>query len=154
MQTVYAVFRTSIGARRAYSRLRGQLGPDARVALIEQPEALSHHVVPIQMTEARRGALIGALAVAGTIALILSLAGLLGAGPELAPARTSLLSVALGALLGGLAGALAFSSDSKARLRRLREHLRVKRPILIVSGGLGLERQLERFEPMRVGVLS
>ena len=127
-------------------------------SVLEKPERLSHHVVPLAMTDARRGAVSGGALIAGLTALVfgLGLAALSvqGSEPLLPPGPTLALCVGLGAVLGGLAGGLSFASDSKALLQRLRGHLRRQRSILLVSGSLSLDRELQRFGPVRVGVLS
>ena len=158
MPTTYAIFETKHAARRAQQWLRQHLSADARISVVAAPERLSHHVVPLRMTEARRGAFQGGAVIAMVVALVsgLVLFGLtrVGVEPLLPAVPTWLLCTALGALLGALAGGLAFSSQSNAPLQRLHAHLHRRRSIVLVEGPLAAIHDLQRFAPMRVGVLA
>jgi hypothetical protein len=163
MRTIYAVFNNQQTARLAQQSLRHRLGEGAQITLVDQPERLSHHVVPLQMTQARGGVFIGSLVVAFVSALALG-AGLLamtafGFDPIPTPGATLALSVVFAAIFGGLAGALAFSSDSKTLLRRLRLHIQHHHPVVLVRdekhrGPEQVERELELFGPITVGAVS
>ena len=105
-----------------------------------------------------RGAFQGGAVIAMVVALVsgLVLFGLtrVGVEPLLPAVPTWLLCTALGALLGALAGGLAFSSQSNAPLQRLHAQLHRHRSILLVEGPLASIHDLHRFAPMRVGVLA
>lgn len=158
MPTTYAIFETRRTARRAQRWLRQHLETGAQISLIADPERLSHHVVPLHMTEARRGALRGSALLAGVVALM---SGLLliyltavGVEPLLPPLSTWLMCTGLGAMLGWLAGGLAFASQSKRPLQWLRNHLHRRRSIVLVDGPIVSAKDLRQFHPMRVGVLA
>jgi hypothetical protein len=128
-----AIFPDRAHAARAKQIIEDDAGADddtgAHVELIADPSELTSEKLPLSLTMARSGALIGASALAASFtAGFLGLLGLeLGAFEALllgSPVISILTLALLAALLGGLAGALSFSTELKGKLARFRNRLR------------------------------
>ena len=153
--TNFAIFKTHRNALLAQHWLREKLGNDAKVTMVDRPGSRSHHEVPLSMTRVCRGAIAGGVGVAGVVALVLG-ATLVGfhTMPALSPVTTVGACMGLAAILGGLAGALSFSSDSNMPLRSLAGHHSRRQSIVLFPGPDVLRTELERFGAIRVGALG
>lgn len=150
--TNYAIFNNHRNAQLAHHWLRRQLGADADLAVVHRQESLSHHVIPLRMTRSRDGALGGAAGVGIMGALVLVPALLLvHTAPLLAPVATVALCIGLAAVLGSLAGALAFSTDNSELVGNLRGHLARRHAIVLFPGPHELEAELANLGAIRVG---
>ncbi|PRQ04801.1 hypothetical protein [Enhygromyxa salina] len=115
-------------------------------------------MIPLALTESRAGAWGGALAVGFVSAFALAAglwtANLLSPTSLLAPLTTGAVFVGLTAILGSLAGALAFASDSKGLTQQLRSHIDLHQPVVLVHGTRELPLGLAKFRPISVGAIK
>lgn len=128
--------------------------------LLTNEEDLTEDKVPLRLTMARLGAIFGAAlaASAGVLALwLLVMSGLPGA-PSLrhvyAPWSMLGAVAAVAALLGGLAGALSFSTRFQARIDRLRKVLHRGNAVLLVETEYEVDDALRRRGAVQVGSLD
>ncbi|MFO7566803.1 MAG: hypothetical protein R6X02_29440 [Enhygromyxa sp.] len=157
MSITYARFSTHKLAREAARRLRRRIEAAGRVELLRSPRRLSHHTIPLRMTAARFGAVVGGVVVGllSVLALAAGLWVLTNDGRQIpAPAETLGLCVALSALLGGLAGALSFASDNRPTVNDLRAWLGAGKPVVLVEAERGHEDTLRSLGATRVGQLD
>ncbi|NVB36924.1 hypothetical protein G6O69_03720 [Pseudenhygromyxa sp. WMMC2535] len=157
MSITYARFKSHELARRASKVLRRSREP-ARVDLLWSPERLSHHAIPLHMTAARSGVLVGSV-MAG-LGAILALAGALwltgvgGEGALIGARGTLTLFVGLSALFGGLAGALSFASDNGIKVQRMRRWLSAGDQVVIVEARRDHEDILRGLGADQVGTFA
>jgi hypothetical protein len=148
MSITYARFNDYAHARGAARRLARRVEPGEQVEVVRNPRRLSHHLIPLRMTAARVGAVLGGVVV-GLLALLTLASGiwvLTQSGQAIpAPGETLALVVGLSALLGGLAGALAFASDNGAECQKVRRWLDEGNTVVFVDGPRGHEETLRHF---------
>ena len=148
MSITYARFDDPAHARTAASRLRRRVEPSDRVEVVRNPRRLSHHVIPLRMTAARVGSIVGSVVV-GVLAALTLASGVwvMTQSGQTIPAagETLALIVGLSALLGGLAGALAFASDTGAETEQVRAWLDQGAAVVLVDGERGHEETLRGF---------
>lgn len=140
MSITYARFNDYNLARQALQSIRRRIGEAGRVELLRSPRRLSHHLIPLRMTAVRIGAVVGGIIVG--LLSVLAAAAILwvlatGGRPIPAPVETLTLCVLLSALLGGLAGALSFSSDNGPAVQDLRAWLGEGKPVVLVEAERG-----------------
>ena len=162
-ETQYALFPNLRRAKRAKRMLEATDAAETRV--ITHPEDLTEATIPLRLTVARVGMIAGAAAVAA-LALVATLAlfggGVGPAGSMRSPVLTLSIVALLGATLGGLAGALSFSTEIRAQLERLRECLRRgqaapagQRPALLVhASARKLDSLLRRHGAVQTGKMT
>lgn len=154
MSITYAQFTSDSLARKASEAVRRRIGAAGRVELLRSPRRLSHHVIPLRMTAARIGAVIGGVAV-GLVSVLALAAGLYlltsNGQPIPAPAETLALCAALSGLLGGLAGALSFASDNAPKVCNLRAWLGDGKPVVLVEAERGHEETLRHLGADQAG---
>jgi hypothetical protein len=145
MSITYARFTDHTLARKASEAVRRRIGAAGRVELLRSPRRLSHHTIPLRMTAARVGSIIGAVVV-GLLSVLTLAAGLwvlsTNGRPIPCPAETLALGVVLSSLLGGLAGALSFASDNAPTVHDLRAWLGKGNPVVLVDAERGHEETL------------
>jgi hypothetical protein len=148
MSITYARFNDYAHARGAARRLARRVAPTERIEVVRNLRSLSHHLIPLRMTAVRYGTVVGALAVA-VLALVTLGAGIwvMTQSGEAIPAayETMALVVGLSALLGGLAGALAFASDNGRECEKVRRWLDEGDTVVLVEGERGHEQTLRQF---------
>lgn len=136
MSITFARFENPIEARKASQQLRERLSTTDKVELLRSARRLSHHIIPLRLTAARIGTLLGGICVA-VLSVMAASAGLwvmTSAGqPIPAAGETLALCVALSALLGCLAGALSFASDNTRKIQRVRGWLDHGSPVVVVE---------------------
>jgi hypothetical protein len=144
MSITYARFSNYAAAREASNLIQKEIGNSGRVRLLRDSKRLSHHITPLCMTGVRFGTFFG-----GAVVAMLSLfAGaacvlLLGAFADIpVPLTTLLLSVGLSTLLGSLAGAICFATDTSAVVQRMQEWLREGKPVVLVEARGGHEQTM------------
>lgn len=157
MSITYARFPNPIIASQASQQLRQRMAGSGTVEMLRSARRLSHHIIPLRMTAARVGGALGGVTVAllSVLAVSAGLWTMASAGrPVPAVGETLALCVGLSALLGGLAGALAFASDSTANIQRLRGWLRSGKPVVIVESRRGHEQTLRMLGADAVGKIG
>jgi hypothetical protein len=154
MAITYARFSSHTAARDASRLVQKQLGSSGRVRVLRDSQRLSHHMIPLCMTAARFGTVFGGAVVAVlstiTAGIFFYVIGLPGE-PIPAPVATLALCVGLSTLLGCLAGALCFATDSNATVQRMREWLHDGKPVLIIETSRGHEQTLRHLGAEQVG---
>lgn len=155
----FAIFPSRERAERARKVL--DTVADAEVELVATTDELTRDKVPLDRTLARRGVLFGAMTVGLSTALVsvsLFAAGL-GDVP-ITPLVTTLAAVILGSALGGLAGGLAFMTETPDHLRALKGRMRAvaqvleRRPVmLLLRSRTELRPVLLRHGAVEVGTL-
>jgi hypothetical protein len=157
MSITYARFSNHNLAREAAQRIRRRIEAAGRVELLRSPRRLSHHAIPLRMTAARFGAIVGGLVV-GLLSVLAVGAELwvLGNEGRQIPDLTATigLCVMLSVLLGSLAGALSFASDNGATVDGLRAWLGKGKPVVLVEAERGHEETLRSLGATRVGQLG
>jgi hypothetical protein len=157
MSITYARFTDFTLARKATETMRRKVGEDGRVELLRSPRRLSHHTIPLRMTAARFGLVVGGLVV-GLLSVIAVGAGLYvlanNGRPIPAPTETLMLCLVLSGLLGGLGGALCFASDNGPTVKDLRAWLGMGKPVVLVEADRGHEETLRSFGAARVGKIG
>jgi hypothetical protein len=145
MSVTYARFSSYTVARKASQRMQEHIGDSGRVQLLRSARKLSHHTIPLRMTAVRIGTLFGGAAVAllSLIAVGTCMWALGSAGqPIPAAGETLAVCVVLSTLLGCLAGALSFASDSTSTVQRLRDWLGSGKQVLLVEARHGHEQTM------------
>jgi hypothetical protein len=145
MSITYAQFSSYTVARKASKHLRDKIGDTGSVQLLRSAQRLSHHTIPLRMTAVRIGTLFGGAAVAllSLVAVGACMWALTGSGgPIPAAGETLAVCVGLSTLLGGLAGALAFASDSTITVQRMHDWLGEGKPIVLVEARSGHEQTM------------
>ena len=157
MSITYARFTDPTLARKATETMRRTVGAAGRVELLRSPRRLSHHTIPLRMTAARVGMLVGGLVV-GLLSIIAVGAGLYvmanNGSPIPAAEETLVLCMCLSGLLGGLGGMLSFASDNGPTVRDLRAWLGMGKPVVLVEAERGYEDTLRSFGAARVGKIG
>lgn len=156
--TTFALFDKGTKARLALRALEDSAIPRERIQLLSGPHRLSHHTMPLGMTAARIGAIVGGVVVGllavlavGTVVWTLTQDG----GPIPAPVHTLVLAIGLSTLFGAFAGLLSFSSDNRAGCGRIRGWLRAGREVLLVDDdGPRLDEELRRLGALHVDRVS
>lgn len=157
MSITYARFTDHTLARKASEAVRRRIGGAGRVEVLRSPRRLSHHIIPLRMTAARIGAIIGGIIVGllSVLTVATALWVLTNNGrPIPAPAQTLALCVALSGLLGGLAGALAYASDNAPTVHDLRAWLGKGKPVVLVEADRGHEETLRHLGADQAGRLG
>ncbi len=147
----YGVFLDHASAEQAQQAIRHELDEAAEV--IEQSEQLYNKDVPLKGTLARSGLLFGAVAVAAAAMAAISLAiwAGIGTGRVLAPGGAVVLVAVVAMLFGGLAGAIAFSTSNRSRIRRLDRHIRLGRRLVLIQSEHDLSEFLLRRGAVEAG---
>ena len=159
----FALFPSRQRAARAKQAVESRR--DSEAELITEPHELTHDKIPLSLTMVRVGSIVGAAAVAGLMLAGLTL--LLGLEvdalprPMASPFVALLTITMLAALLGGLAGALSFSTEARETLEQLRAQLRYRRArpgqpkpaVLLVESDDELAGMLRRHGALRTGTL-
>jgi hypothetical protein len=157
MSVTYARFSNYTVAHRASQLLRDEIGESGRVQVLHSARKLSHHTIPLRMTAVRVGALFGGAVVAllSLIAAGTCLWALTSSGQPI-PAATETLAVCVGlsTLLGCLAGALSFASDSTATVRRMHDWLGMGKPVVLIHAKQGHEHTMRQLGADVVGKLK
>lgn len=157
MSVTYARFSSYTVARQASQRMQEQIGDAGQVQLLRSARKLSHHTIPLRMTAVRIGTLFGGAAVAllSLIAIGTCLWALTSPGqPIPAAGETLAVCVGLSTLLGCLAGALSFASDSTTTVQRMRDWLGNGQPVLLVEARQGHEQTMLLLGADVVGKIS
>jgi hypothetical protein len=157
MSITYARFNDITRARIASRQLRRRVGPEGSVEVLRSAGRLSHHTIPLRMTAARVGTIVG-----GVIVGLLSVMTVATAmwfitqngRPIPAPAETLGLALGLSALLGGLAGALTFATDNGSKCQRVRSWLDHGHPVVVVNAERGHEETLRSLGAGAVGKIG
>lgn len=154
MSVTYARFSSDAAARQASQRMQEQVGDSGRVQLLRSARKLSHHIIPLRMTAVRIGALFGGAAVGllslialGTCMWVLSASG----QPIPLAGETLAVCVGLSAVLGCLAGALSFASDSTIIVQRMHDWLGDGKPVVLVEARQGHEQTMRLLGADMVG---
>lgn len=154
MSITYARFNDLTRARIASRQLRRRVGPEGRVEILHSPGRLSHHTIPLRMTAARIGAVVGG-AIVGLLSVLTVTTAMWfvaqSGRPIPAPAETLGLAVGLSALLGGLAGALTFATDNGSKCQRVRTWLDHGHPVVVVNAERGHEETLRSLGAGAIG---
>jgi hypothetical protein len=157
MSITYARFTEPSLARKASRLIQRRIGSAGHVELLRSPRRLSHHIIPLRMTAARFGAVIGGVCL-GMFSVLAVAVGIWisnAAGrPIPAPAETLALCVMLSTLFGVLAGALSFASDNKSTVNDLRAWLGKGKPVVIVDAERGHEDTLRSLGATQIGHLD
>jgi hypothetical protein len=157
MSITYARFTDPMLARKATETIRRKVGAAGRVELLRSPRRLSHHTIPLRMTAARFGLVVGGLVV-GLLSIMAVGAGLYVSAnngrPIPAQGETLMLCMVLSTLLGGLGGALSYASDNGRAVRDLRAWLGMGKPVVLVEAERGYEDTLRSFGAARVGKIG
>jgi hypothetical protein len=154
MSVTYARFSNYSVAHRASQLLRDEIGETGRVQVLHSARKLSHHTIPLHMTAVRVGALFGGAVVAllSLIAAGTCLWAMTSSGqPIPAAAETLAVCVGLSTLLGCLAGALSFASDSTATVRRMHDWLDMGKPVVLIETNRGHELTMRQLGADVVG---
>jgi hypothetical protein len=158
MSVTYARFSSYTVARQASQQMQEQIGDSGRVQLLRSARKLSHHTIPLRMTAVRIGTLFGGAAVAllSLIAVGTCMWAFTAGSGQTIPAagETLAVCVALSALLGCLAGALSFASDSTATVQRMRDWLGNGKPVLLVEARQGHEQTMRLLGADLVGRIN
>jgi hypothetical protein len=157
MSVTYARFSNYTVARKASQLIRNQVGEAGHVELLRSARKLSHHTIPLRMTAVRVGALVGGgvVALLSLIAAGTCLWALTSAGEPIPAARETLaVCVGLSTLLGCLAGALSFASDSTATVQRMRDWLGMGKPVVLVEARRGHEQTMRLLGADIVGKIN
>jgi hypothetical protein len=157
MSVTYARFSSYTVARQASQRMQEHIGDSGRVQLLRSARKLSHHTIPLRMTAVRIGTLFGGAMVAllSLIALGTCMWALTASGqPIPAAGETLVLCVALSTLLGCLAGALSFASDSTIAVQRMHDWLGHGNPVLLVEATRGHEQTMRLLGADVVGKIN
>jgi hypothetical protein len=157
MAITYARFSSQAAAREASKLIQQEIGDSGRVRVLRDAQRLSHHMIPLCMTAARFGTVFGGGVVAllstitaGTFLWVIGLPG----EPIPSPIATLALCVGLSTLLGCLAGALCFATDTNATVQRMREWLSEGKPVVLVETKRGHEQTLRQLGADQVGKLG
>jgi hypothetical protein len=144
MSITYARFSNYAAAREASNLIQNEIGSSGRVRLLRNAQRLSHHIIPLCMTGVRFGTLFGgavvavlSLVAAATFVLLLD-----SFGEVPSPLATLILCVGLSTLLGSLAGAICFATDTSAVVQRMQEWLREGKPVVLVEARGGHEQTM------------
>jgi hypothetical protein len=157
MSVTYARFSSYAVARKASQLIRNQVGEAGHVELLRSARKLSHHTIPLRMTAVRVGTMVGGgvVALLSLIAAGTCLWALTGTGEPIPAARETLaVCVGLSTLLGCLAGALSFASDSTATVQRMHEWLGKGKPVVLVEARRGHEQTLRLLGADIVGKMN
>ena len=157
MSVTYARFSNYTVAREASQLIREHVGEAGRVQLLRSARKLSHHTIPLQMTAVRIGTVFGGAIVAllSLIAAACCLWAIAAAGqPIPAAGHTLAVCVGLSTVLGCLAGALSFASDSKATVQRMRDWLLTGKPVVLVEARRGHEQTMRLLGADMVGKIN
>ncbi|PRQ02694.1 hypothetical protein [Enhygromyxa salina] len=152
----YALFPNRKAAHVARAEVDAAI--DGEVELLDKAADLTQDKIPLRHTMAGVGTIMGASVVAGM--MLASLAGLVMVGVDALPPRitspywTTAIVVMLAALLGGLAGALTYSTRARQELRRLRGLLRFGNTVLLIETERDLDLLLRRHGAVQTGVLA
>lgn len=145
MSVTYARFSSYTVARKASQQIQESIGDAGSVQLLRSARRLSHHTIPLRMTAVRIGTLFGGAVVAlvSLIAVGTCIWALTASGqPIPAAAETLAVCVGLSTLLGCLAGALAFASDSTVAVQRMHGWLGQGQPVVLVEARQGHEQTM------------
>jgi hypothetical protein len=156
MSVTYARFSNYTVARKASQQIRERVGDAGHVQLLRSARRLSHHTIPLQMTAVRIGTLFGGAIVAllSLIAAGACLWAIAAAGqPIPAAGQTLAICVGLSTVLGCLAGALSFASDSKVTVQRMRDWLRTGKPVILVEAKRAHEQTMRLLGADMVGTI-
>jgi hypothetical protein len=155
MSVTYARFSSYTVARKASQQIQETIGDSGSVQLLRSARRLSHHTIPLRMTAVRIGTLFGGaiVAVLSLIAIGTCMWALTVASGQPFPAAAETLAVCVGlsTLLGCLAGALAFASDSTVTVQRMHDWLGEGKPIVLVDARHGHEQTMLRLGADVVG---
>jgi hypothetical protein len=157
MSVTYARFSSYTVARNASMRMREHIGDSGRVQLLRSARKLSHHTIPLRMTAVRVGTLFGGavVAVLSLIALGACMWAFTASGqPIPAAGETLALCVGLSTLLGCLAGALSFASDTTITVQRMQDWLVHGKPVLLVEAPQGHEQTMRLLGADVVGKIN
>ncbi|PRP92720.1 hypothetical protein ENSA5_47610 [Enhygromyxa salina] len=151
----YALFPSRKAARAAQPDVDAVI--EGEVELLSDPGDLTQDKIPLRHTMAGVGMIIGASVTAGL--MLTALVGLVLLGVDALPSRvpspyaTMAIVVMLAALLGGLAGALSYSTRAREELRRLRALLRLGNSVLLIETERDLSEMLRRRGAIQTGSL-
>ena len=157
MSVTYARFSNYTVARNATQLIREHVGDAGQVQLLRSARKLSHHTIPLRMTAVRIGTIFGGAVVAllSLIAAGACLWAFTASGqPIPAAGHTLAIVVGLSTVLGCLAGALSFASDSKATVQRMRDWLRTGKPVVLVEAKRGHEQTMRLLGADMVGRIN
>ncbi|KIG14576.1 hypothetical protein DB30_06631 [Enhygromyxa salina] len=152
----YALFPNLDAARAAQVEVDAAI--DGEVDLLENAADLAQDKLPLRHTMAGFGTIVGASVVAGL--MLAAVAGVVMLGfdalpPSIpAPYWTLAIVVVLASLLGGLAGALSYSTRARDELRRLRTLLRFGNSVLLIETEQNLDALLRRRGAVQTGTLA
>jgi hypothetical protein len=157
MSITYARFSSYTVARAASQQIQETIGDSGSVQLLRSARRLSHHTIPLRMTAVRVGTLFGGAVVAllslvavGTCMWTMTEYG----QPIPAAAETLAVCVGLSTVLGCLAGALAFASDSTVAVQRMHGWLGSGKPIVLIEAKQGHEQTLRLLGADIVGKIN
>jgi hypothetical protein len=93
---------------------------------------VSHHTIPLRLTAAGIGVVVGMLFV-GVLAVVAVGLALLFGLPAIVPGETVALVVGVSMVFGALAGGLSFASDNSPVVKRLRRWTRDGKSVVFVD---------------------